>query len=41
MSNYKRFNFTLKTNSIGETNLVPYLPLKISYQNYSLNSEGL
>jgi hypothetical protein len=41
MNQKKRFNFIEKTNSDGETSLVPYLPLNLSYQNYSVNALGL
>ncbi len=41
MTQKKRFNFIEKTNSDGETSLVPYVPLTLYKQNYSLNTLGL
>ncbi|MEA5479486.1 hypothetical protein VB774_17840 [Pseudanabaena galeata UHCC 0370] len=37
----KRFNFVEKSNSVGETSLVPYLPLTLSFQNTSISTSGL
>ena len=37
----KRFNFIEKKNADGEKILVPYLPLKLFNQNYSINTLGL
>jgi len=37
----KRFNFVEKSNTAGETSLVPYLPLTLSSQNTSISTLGL
>lgn len=37
----KRFNFVEKSNSAGETSLVPYLPLTLSFRNTSISTSGL
>jgi hypothetical protein len=37
----KRYNFVEKSNSLGETNLVPYLPLSLSSQDHSILISGL
>ena len=41
MTPRKRFNFTEKSNSAGETSLVPYLPLTLSSQHTSISTSGL
>lgn len=37
----KRFNFVEKSNSAGETSLVPYLTLTLSSQDASISTSGL
>ena len=37
----KQFRYTPRTNAQGETSLIPYLPLTLIYNNYSLNTGGL
>ncbi|GBO56005.1 hypothetical protein APA_4211 [Pseudanabaena sp. lw0831] len=37
----KRFNFVEKSNSAGETSLVPYLALTLLYQDTSISTSGL
>jgi hypothetical protein len=37
----KRFNFVEKSNSAGETSLVPYLALNLSSQDTSISTSGL
>ena len=37
----KRFNFVEKSNSAGETSLVPYLALNLSSQDASISTSGL
>jgi hypothetical protein len=37
----KRLQFIEKSNSLGETSLVPYIPLCLSYQDNSISVSGL
>lgn len=41
MFNSQRFNFQPKTDLLGVIDYVPYLPLKLTYQNQSLDVMGL
>jgi hypothetical protein len=37
----KRYSFTEASNSLGFSNATPYLPVKLSYRNFSINATGL
>ncbi len=37
----KRFSFTEQVNSLGLSSAMPYLPVKLTYRNLSINATGL
>ncbi len=37
----KRFEFTEKSNALGEVSLVPHLPFSLSFQDNSISVLGL
>ncbi len=41
MTSKKRFEFTEKSNALGEVSLVPHLPFSLSSQNNSISVSGL
>ncbi len=41
MLNGKRFSFTERTNSLGLSSSLPYLPISLTYQNRSLDTMAL
>lgn len=41
MTSKKRFEFTEKSNALGEVSLVPHLPLNLSFQDNSISISGL
>jgi hypothetical protein len=41
MTSKKRFEFTERSNALGEVSLVPHLPFSLSFQNNSISVSGL
>ena len=41
MHNAERFAYAITNNAIGETGLVPELPITLTYQGHSVNALGL